>query len=102
MTLALHRAGPAIIASAATVVIGMLCLTVAELNSTAGMGPVLAIGIAVGMLAMLTLLPALLVIFGRWVFWPMTPYFGSADHTAEASGHGSGVGSRSGLARSGS
>jgi putative drug exporter of the RND superfamily len=83
MTLALHRAGPAIIASAATVVIGMLCLTIAELNSTSGMGPVLAIGIAVGMLAMLTLLPALLVIFGRWVFWPMTPHFGSADHTAE-------------------
>ncbi len=83
MALALHRAGPAILASAATVVIGMLCLVFAELNSTAGMGPVLAIGIGVGMLAMLTLLPALLVIAGRKVFWPMTPHFGSADHTAD-------------------
>jgi RND superfamily putative drug exporter len=83
MALALHRAGPAIIASAATVVIGMLCLSFAELNSTAGMGPVLAIGIAVGMLAMLTLLPAMMVIVGRKVFWPLTPHFGSVDHTVD-------------------
>ena len=62
MGIALHRAGPAIFASAATVIVGMLCLAVAEMNSTASMGPGLAIGIAVGGLAMLTLLPALLVI----------------------------------------
>ena len=40
MAFALHRATPAIIASAATVIVGMLCLTLAEMNSTAGMGPV--------------------------------------------------------------
>jgi len=39
----------------------MLCLSFAELNSTAGLGPVLAIGVAVTMLVMVTLLPALLV-----------------------------------------
>ena len=44
--MALHRAGPAIIASAATVVLGMLCLLFAEINSTKGLGPVAAIGIA--------------------------------------------------------
>ncbi|MGH8968653.1 MAG: MMPL family transporter [Actinomycetes bacterium] len=82
MSFALHRAGPAIFASAATVVVGMLCLVVAEMNSTASMGPGLAIGIAVGMLAMLTLLPALLVITGRWIFWPVRPTYGSDDHTA--------------------
>jgi RND superfamily putative drug exporter len=81
MALALHRAGPAIIASASTVVIGMLCLLVAEMNSTRGMGPVLAIGIAVALIAMLTLLPALLVITGRWMFWPVRPSFGSAEPT---------------------
>ncbi|WP_246384087.1 MMPL family transporter [Nocardioides stalactiti] len=70
MAFALHRAAPAIIASAATVVVGMLCLVVADLNSTAGMGPVLAVGIAVTLLVMVTLLPALLVICGRWVFGP--------------------------------
>ena len=83
MAVALHRSGPAIFASAATVVIGMMCLSFADLNSTAGMGPVLAIGIAVGMLSMLTLLPALLVLVGRWAFWPLIPRFGSADHTTE-------------------
>ncbi|HEX6937544.1 MAG TPA: MMPL family transporter, partial [Actinomycetes bacterium] len=82
MAFALHRAGPAIVASAATVIVGMLCLVVAEMNSTASMGPGLAIGIAVGLAAMITLLPALLVITGRWVFWPLRPEYGSADHTA--------------------
>jgi putative drug exporter of the RND superfamily len=81
MATALRRAGPAIIASGSTVVIALLMLSFAELGSTKGMGPVLAIGIAVGMLAMLTLLPALLVIFPRGVFWPYKPTFGSAEPT---------------------
>jgi len=81
MAFALHRATPAIIASAATVIVGMLCLTFAEMNSTAGMGPVVAIGIGMGLLAMITLLPALLVIFGRWMFWPKRPTFGSDEPT---------------------
>jgi putative drug exporter of the RND superfamily len=42
---------------------------------------VMAIGIAVGLLAMITLLPALLVIFGRWMFWPRRPELGSAEPT---------------------
>ncbi len=81
MAFALHRAAPAIVASGATVVVGMLCLVVADLNSTAGMGPVLAVGIAVTVLVMVTLLPALLVIFGRWIFWPKRPHFDSAEPT---------------------
>jgi RND superfamily putative drug exporter len=81
MAAALHRAGPAIVASAATVVAGMLCLLVADLNSTSGLGPVAAIGIAIALAAMLTLLPALLVICGRWVFWPVRPRFGSPEPT---------------------
>ena len=47
MAFALHRAAPAIFASAATVALGMLCLSFAEINSTAGLGPVAAIGVAV-------------------------------------------------------
>jgi len=81
MAFALHRAAPAILASAATVVIGMLCLLLAEMNSTAGLGPVAAIGIAVTYVVMLTLLPALLVVTGRWIFWPKRPAFGSAEPT---------------------
>src|SRR5499425_1610889 len=81
MATALRRAGPAIIASASTVIIALLMLSFAQLGSTKGLGPVLAIGIAVGVLAMLTLLPALLVIFPRGVFWPYRPSYGSAEPT---------------------
>jgi putative drug exporter of the RND superfamily len=82
MAVALHRAGPAIVASAATVAIGMLCLTAAEMNSTKGLGPVCAIGVVIALAAMTTLLPALLVIFGRWMFWPVRPTAGSVDPTS--------------------
>jgi RND superfamily putative drug exporter len=81
MAIALHRAGPAIIASAATVAVGMFCLMIAKTNSTKGLGPVAAIGILVGLAVMLTLLPALLVTVGRWIFWPVRPRYGSVDHT---------------------
>jgi RND superfamily putative drug exporter len=72
MAVALHRSAPAIIASAATVVIGLMCLAFADLNSTASLGPVLAVGVAVTLLVMVTFLPAMLVICGRWVFGPRT------------------------------
>ncbi|WP_405362702.1 MMPL family transporter [Kitasatospora sp. NBC_00085] len=81
MALALHRAGPAILASSATVVASMLCLLIAEMNSTSGLGPVCAIGVLVALAAMLTLLPALLVVVGRWVFWPVKPAFGTPEPT---------------------
>ncbi|MEU5900974.1 MULTISPECIES: MMPL family transporter [Streptomyces] len=81
MALALHRAGPAVLASGATVVLSMLVLLAAEMNSTSGLGPVAAIGVTVGLLAMLSLFPALLVIFGRWFFWPLIPHVGSPEPT---------------------
>ena len=81
MALAMNRAGPAVLASGLTVVLSMLVLLVAEMNSTRGLGPVAAIGVTIALLAMLTLFPALLLIFGRWIFWPTVPHFGSADPT---------------------
>ena len=81
MAFALHRSGPAIFASGSTVVAGMLCLLFASMNSTRGLGPVAAVGIVIALIAMLTLLPALLVICGRWIFWPLRPTYGSDDHT---------------------
>ena len=81
MAVALGRAGPAILASGSTVILSLLTLLVAELASTKSLGPVMAIGVAVGLCAMLTLLPALLVIFGRWMFWPLRPTLGSAEPT---------------------
>ncbi|MEU3843515.1 MMPL family transporter [Streptomyces sp. NPDC028635] len=81
MRRALNRAGPAVLASGATVVLSMLVLLVAEMNSTRGLGPVAAIGVLVALLTMLTLFPALLVCLGHWIFWPVIPRFGSADPT---------------------
>jgi RND superfamily putative drug exporter len=83
MAVALRRAGPAIIASAGTVIVSLLTLTIAGLNSTKSLGPVLAIGVVVALLAMMTLLPALLVIFGRWMFWPVKPAYGTEDPTTK-------------------
>ncbi len=71
MAVALYRAWPAIIATAATVVTGMLCLLVAESTHISGLGPVVAIGIAVGLLVTITLLPAVLVMCGLWILWPV-------------------------------
>jgi RND superfamily putative drug exporter len=71
---ALSASGPAIIASASTVILALACLTVAEVNGTAGLGPLGMIGVATAMVAMLTLLPALLAIMGRRAFWPFVPY----------------------------
>jgi RND superfamily putative drug exporter len=74
MRVALGSAGPAIFASAATVVAALLCLLIAKVNGTSGLGPIAAIGIACAALSSLTLLPALLTIFGRRAFWPFVPH----------------------------
>ena len=74
MGTALESAGPAIFASAATVIAALLCLMIAKVNGTSGLGPIAAIGIACAALSMLTLLPALLTIFGRRAFWPFVPH----------------------------
>ncbi|HLM93481.1 MAG TPA: MMPL family transporter, partial [Gaiellaceae bacterium] len=77
MQVALVRAGPAMLASAGTVVAALLCLTLASVNSTAGLGPVGAMGVATAAAAMLTLLPGLLLVGGRRAFWPYVPHVGS-------------------------
>jgi RND superfamily putative drug exporter len=74
---AMRTAGPAIVASAGTVIAGLLCLSLAEVNGTAGLALIGATGIALAMLVMCTLLPALLAIFGRRAFWPFIPRYGS-------------------------
>ncbi|HEU4736128.1 MAG TPA: MMPL family transporter, partial [Solirubrobacterales bacterium] len=84
MRTALASAGPAIFASAATVIAALLCLTLAKVNGTAGLGPIAAMGIACAALSMLTLLPALLTIFGRRAFWPFVPHTPETAPNAEA------------------
>jgi putative drug exporter of the RND superfamily len=68
-----------IVASGATVSVGLLVLLLSELDANRSLGPVGAIGVTVAVLTMLTLLPALLVIFGRWIFWPRIPHFDAKD-----------------------
>ncbi len=83
MRTALARTGPTVLASALTVIASLLCLALAQVNGTAGLGPIGALGVALAALSMLTLLPALLVIAGRRAFWPFVPRYGGqgADST---------------------
>ena len=69
-----------ILASGSTVSISLLILLFSQLTNTAGLGPIGAIGIVSAMLTILTLLPALLLVFGRWIFWPRRPLFDGDDH----------------------
>ena len=62
-----------IAASAATVILGLLCLLLSQLGSTRGLGPIGALGIAGALVATLTFLPAVLLLFGRRIFWPIIP-----------------------------
>ena len=69
-----------ILASGSTVSISLLVLLFSQLTNTAGLGPIGAIGIVSAMITILTLLPALLLVFGRWIFWPRRPLFDGDDH----------------------
>jgi RND superfamily putative drug exporter len=73
MGIALRGTFPAVLASGATVVLGLLCLLLSDLNSNKSLGPVGAIGIACSVLAMTTFLPAVLLVAGRYWFWPFVP-----------------------------
>ncbi len=70
---ALKNAGTAIVASGTTVCLCLLVLLVATISSTRTLGPLSALGVFAAMLAMLTILPAALVIVGRRAFWPFIP-----------------------------
>ena len=74
-----------ILASGSTVAISLLVLLFSQLTNTAGLGPIGAIGIVVSMFTILTLLPALLLIFGRWLFWPRIPKNDGDDHVMTGS-----------------
>lgn len=70
-----------ILAAGGTVTIGLLCLLFSDLGSNKALGPVGGIGIILSVISALTLLPALLLGFGRTVFWPRKPkYVQSKDH----------------------
>ncbi|MFL1441451.1 MMPL family transporter, partial [Nocardiopsis protaetiae] len=74
-------AGP-VLASAGTVVLGLLCLLAADLASTRSLGPVVAIGVGAAVLSAMTFLPAALALVGRAAFWPSAPHRPAADTAA--------------------
>jgi RND superfamily putative drug exporter len=67
---AVETVGETITFSALTVIAALLTLATAQFGVYTSLGPSLAIGIGLMLLAGLTLLPALLAIFGRAAFWP--------------------------------
>lgn len=73
MRVALKGVVEPIVASGLTVIAGLLVLSLSDLAQVRGLGPVSAIGILGAQLVMLTMLPALLVVAGRWIFWPRIP-----------------------------
>ncbi|AXH96518.1 MMPL family transporter [Ornithinimicrobium avium] len=73
MALALRRAAEAILFSASTVIVGVLCLLLSVFPSTRGLGLACAVGVVVAAAFVLGVLPGALVALGRWIFWPQVP-----------------------------
>lgn len=78
MAVALRRTAEPVLASASTVVVGVLTLLLSLTPTTRGLGLASAIGIVVAASFALIVLPAALVCFGRWIFWPRVPREGEA------------------------
>ncbi|HEY8582294.1 MAG TPA: MMPL family transporter, partial [Capillimicrobium sp.] len=81
MAVALRGAAPAILASGGTVILGLLTLLAASVNSSQAIGPLGAAGVGIALILSVTLLPATLLIAGRRAFWPFVPRVG--EHGAE-------------------
>ncbi|MBK8470353.1 MAG: MMPL family transporter [Actinomycetales bacterium] len=78
MRVALRHTGEAVLVSATTVVLGVLTLLLSVFPTTRGLGLASAVGIVVAAGYALLVLPAVLVLFGRWIFWPLVPRVGQA------------------------
>ncbi|HWI42627.1 MAG TPA: MMPL family transporter [Nocardioides sp.] len=73
MARALRRTAHAVLASSATVIVGVLTLALSLTPTTRGLGVACAIGVVVAAAAVLLVLPPALLLCGRWVFWPRVP-----------------------------
>ncbi|MBB4853532.1 RND superfamily putative drug exporter [Mycobacteroides chelonae] len=86
MRTAVVAAGPAVLASAATVALSLLMLLFASLDGNRALGAACAVGVALAVTLVLGLLPAALVLCGRKVFWPFIPRY-EESHQRSDSGH---------------
>ncbi|OIU85833.1 MMPL family transporter [Microbacterium sp. AR7-10] len=73
LSIAWRRTAPAILASNVTVVLALLALVLAVIPGTHGLGVSSAIGLLIALTAVLFLLPPLLAVCGRGIFWPFVP-----------------------------
>ncbi|MYZ19061.1 MMPL family transporter, partial [Streptomyces sp. SID337] len=86
MRAALRRSSGPIVASGATVALGLLALLLSDLTNNRALGPVGAIGIVCAVLSALSFLPAALLLLGRAAYWPAKP-----RTSPDPSGGGNGV-----------
>lgn len=84
---AVRFAGPAIVASNATVVLALLSLLLASSPTTRSLGVQAASGLVVAAIFVLLVLPPLLALFGPKLFWPFIPRAGSAEITTTGTWH---------------
>jgi putative drug exporter of the RND superfamily len=84
---AVRRAGPAIVASNATVVLALLTLLFAATPSTRSLGALAACGLVVAAASVLVVLPPLLGLCGRRLFWPFIPHPGGDDNVESGPWH---------------
>lgn len=83
---ALKGSYEAILAAGGTVTIGLLCLLLSDLASNKALGPVGGVGIAFAVVSALTFLPAMLLLMGRFAFWPLRPNYApekTVDYTKQ-------------------
>lgn len=81
LAVAVRQAGPAILASNATVVLALLTLFFASSPSVRSLGVQAAAGLIVAAVYVLLVLPPLLALFGRRLFWPFIPRVGAKPLT---------------------
>jgi len=84
LSAAWRSTAPAIVASNVTVVLALLTLVLAVIPGTHGLGVSSAIGLLIALLSVLFLLPPLLAVCGRKVFWPFVPRPGEAPRQGRA------------------
>ncbi|MCP3786333.1 MMPL family transporter [Micromonospora sp. A3M-1-15] len=78
MRAALRRTAEPILASGGTVVLGVLTLLLSEQETNRALAVACATGVVLAMASALFVLPAVLVLFGRGLFWPFVPRVGAA------------------------
>ncbi len=97
LMVALCRAGEVILSAAVTVMLAFAALLVASIGQLRTLAPGLIIGVGLMLLAALTLVPALLSLFGTAVFWPTTPKPHDPAHRTRSERLGAVVAKRPGV-----